>query len=884
MLNRSLGIVLSLILAAPAVAEIVCHVTPASLEVQSLPGWADIPAVTIENNGDEPFPVAPRVEPPFSIAYEWGPNPLPPGESYIVYVRFQSLADGTYTTVLSTSAACDGVPITVHVAGCAPQCAWPDPALGDFGHVPVGFHDIELLTFRNRGNCAMTDLTFTADGERFRVYEGAGPVTLLPGEEHYVGVDFVPADTVAYSGFLVASSEGCDPYPLRGRAVGPVPPVVVQYSSLDFGDVCAGTLAERRVKIRNDGESWARVRPRVEPPFTCSFVNGNEFGDLYLRPHWEQELVVFFRPEDTDAHADTLTLDNPFCADIALTGRGMTPQAVCAPNLNAVDFGAVPLDLCRERDVVVANTGCLPLSISPYLSGDDGFAIVANSGPAVIAAGDRRTLRVRFQPGAIGAVGCGLRLGTAGCPEIDLSGAGVPAVAGCQPAPAVLSLGTVPVGRFRTLSFQLVNDSGYAAVVSLADRPDSVRFLSGGGTWLLEAGTRATVQARFFAPVAGPFAWTLPLGCAACEPLRVVGVGADETDCRVSPSCLDFGSVSVGRTATCAWLLHNAGTATLVVQPMGDDPAFAWSPTTVCTIPGDRFLAGWVRFAPAEPGAHESSLSFGHDACAPLLLRGVGTVDDPGFQSVPVDTVTPAVDGPRLRVTWADEAIDDGDARTWTGRLELVNAGGGGLVAWSGCLEASGAGFFSDWHLPPGVVNLAAPPRFDVLATGLVEPAAEVVTLATFGYSLPRGGRAEIAAFADLATRAGWPSYRDAAEPGRSVFVAGAAGDHVLVTLQADGLPRAADLVWLAPASPNPFNPRTTLAFAIARAGTARLEVFDVCGRRVAILAGGPVEAGRHEVVWDGRADSGREVPSGTYYARLVAMGETITRKMTLVR
>jgi M6 family metalloprotease-like protein len=88
----------------------------------------------------------------------------------------------------------------------------------------------------------------------------------------------------------------------------------------------------------------------------------------------------------------------------------------------------------------------------------------------------------------------------------------------------------------------------------------------------------------------------------------------------------------------------------------------------------------------------------------------------------------------------------------------------------------------------------------------------------------------------------------------------------------------------LLPAYPNPFNPGTTLAFTLASGGTARLEVFDVRGRRVATVHDGDLAAGRHEFRWNGRSDGGRGVASGVYVARFQAGAIEQTRRLTLVR
>jgi hypothetical protein len=85
-------------------------------------------------------------------------------------------------------------------------------------------------------------------------------------------------------------------------------------------------------------------------------------------------------------------------------------------------------------------------------------------------------------------------------------------------------------------------------------------------------------------------------------------------------------------------------------------------------------------------------------------------------------------------------------------------------------------------------------------------------------------------------------------------------------------------------AFPNPFNPTTTIAFTLAHAGFARLEVFAVDGRRVATLLAGDLPAGTHRAVWHGDDDRGRPLPSGTYYYRLDIGRETSTGRMTLIK
>ncbi|HMB68003.1 MAG TPA: lamin tail domain-containing protein [bacterium] len=85
--------------------------------------------------------------------------------------------------------------------------------------------------------------------------------------------------------------------------------------------------------------------------------------------------------------------------------------------------------------------------------------------------------------------------------------------------------------------------------------------------------------------------------------------------------------------------------------------------------------------------------------------------------------------------------------------------------------------------------------------------------------------------------------------------------------------------------SPNPVGGAVTrISFAVPRATSASLRVFDVTGRLVKTLLNGPVEAGVHTLDWNGRNTGDHEVAAGVYFYRLQADGREATRKMVMLR
>jgi len=84
--------------------------------------------------------------------------------------------------------------------------------------------------------------------------------------------------------------------------------------------------------------------------------------------------------------------------------------------------------------------------------------------------------------------------------------------------------------------------------------------------------------------------------------------------------------------------------------------------------------------------------------------------------------------------------------------------------------------------------------------------------------------------------------------------------------------------------SPNPFNPKTNIRFALERAGDVQLRVYDTKGRLVRTLADGRYDSGSWEIQWDGRSDSGSSVASGIYHYVLETQGGRESRSMVLLK
>jgi hypothetical protein len=117
-------------------------------------------------------------------------------------------------------------------------------------------------------------------------------------------------------------------------------------------------------------------------------------------------------------------------------------------------------------------------------------------------------------------------------------------------------------------------------------------------------------------------------------------------------------------------------------------------------------------------------------------------------------------------------------------------------------------------------------------------------------------------------------------------------GSSALAAVSGAGVPLAAGVglpstrpgsLELLPSHPNPFNPSTTVSFRIDRPAWVEVGIYDLAGRRVALLADEHLTPGLHERTWRGQ-DAGRAAASGVYFVKIRAGAEVQTGKILLLK
>jgi hypothetical protein len=110
------------------------------------------------------------------------------------------------------------------------------------------------------------------------------------------------------------------------------------------------------------------------------------------------------------------------------------------------------------------------------------------------------------------------------------------------------------------------------------------------------------------------------------------------------------------------------------------------------------------------------------------------------------------------------------------------------------------------------------------------------------------------------------------------------APNHIHVGPPTDAAPPALPPGWGLRIAPNPFNPTTVISLEPGSTGWSDMLVRDVRGRLVCTLARGPLPAGAHTWVWDGRDDRGMPVASGVYLVTIQHRAEQSVARAVLIK
>jgi hypothetical protein len=510
------------------------------------------------------------------------------------------------------------------------------PQILDFGVVNVGESALLNLILRNAGTANLTITEIDCPAGPFST-TGIPPVELAPGSARELTVTYAPTDAATHQGQLtIRSTDPAQPatqLSLKGSSIG-IPQITVEPASLDFGRVTPGHSAEHTLTINNVGTANLVI--------LGINVSDGEFelgGDtsFVLRPAVSRTVDIQFHPSAPGTQHATLTIRSNDAEQPLLT---VALQADCIgiPSISvspaSLDFGRIDLGQQSQLALSIRNTGSADLTVSEVRCDDVSFLV---EGPTSfsLAPDSEQSLTVSFVPSVSGAHEGKLiiRTDVPGQPTllvaVSATAVGVPLLI---VEPAQLEWGTIIAGQAVERFVTLRNPGSADLLVSAIECNSRAFAVPEAGSFSLAPQAVKNLAVSFEAAAAGFFEAVLTIRSnARSQPAVRIHLSAmvvGESDIRVEPAQIDFGSVLLGETAQRTLSIHNAGTTDLIVSavalPVG--PFHLPASTAFTVAPGASYNIAifsaprWL--VPSKPYSHSTP-------AIPTSPRGASPCLDP---------------------------------------------------------------------------------------------------------------------------------------------------------------------------------------------------------------------------------------------------------------
>jgi Abnormal spindle-like microcephaly-assoc'd, ASPM-SPD-2-Hydin len=579
--------------AAPDTGDPRLTVSPAALSFGDVTmGNPTSQAVTLLSSGTAAVEVtsATVVGAGFSIDDTIFPITLNPNQQISLPVQFNPAATGTIHGDISfNSNSLDGA-ATVSLAANGVAHLTPQLSVGpgavSFGDVMIGSPVTRNVTLTSTGSAAVTVSSVGIEGTGFTVSGSSFPVTLNPGAQATLQVQFNPTVTGAATGQITVNSTSSG-NPVVGvmlsgtGAEEPNPQLAVATGAVSFGLVKIGRPTTQTVTLTSTGTSAVTVNSAAISGASFT-VSGSSFP-VTLDPGQLLTLDVQFKPTTIGTATGQLTVNSTSSGNpvsiVTLSGTGTTlpvPKLSIASSSGA--FGPVSPGNRTTQSVTLTSTGTAPVTVNSATISGAGFTVSGSAFPAKLNPGQQFTLDVQFNPATVGA---GTGLLTVNSTSANNSTASIPLSGTAATSssriltvsPTSVTFSSVTIGWPGTRNVTLTSTGTSSVTVNSATIAGTGFTVSGSKFPVtLNPKQAVTLQVKFNPTVAGTSTGKLTIKTtSSSNPTVVVGLtgtGATASSrvLTVSPTSLSFGSVTIGSSGTQNVTLTSTGTSSVTVS------------------------------------------------------------------------------------------------------------------------------------------------------------------------------------------------------------------------------------------------------------------------------------------------------------------------------
>jgi hypothetical protein len=398
--------------------------------------------------------------------------------STTVSVAFTPSATGSRTASLSLSDNGNGSPQTLMLSGTgtAPSASLSSASLS-FGTQEVGTSTPLGVTVTNTGtgNLIISSIaTSGANAADFNVSAGPAPITVTPGGNTIITVNFAPAATGSRAATLsIGDNSNGSPQTVALSGTGTAPISTISPGSVAFGNQLVN-LASAATVIGVSNSGTANL---VISSLAVTGTNAADFTytagtlPITITPGNRAYINLTFTPAAAGSRVAALAISDNTAASpetVPLSGTGTA--AVAGINPVSVNFGNQAVaTTSTPTPITVSNSGTGNLVITSLTiagSNPGDFAFAAGTLPITVAPGSSATINVTFAPTSPGARSAGLNLvdNVSTSPQsVALSGAGLGPAA--SPNPTAINFGAISVNGSSAATTVTITNSGNANLV-----------------------------------------------------------------------------------------------------------------------------------------------------------------------------------------------------------------------------------------------------------------------------------------------------------------------------------------------------------------------------------------------------------------------------------
>jgi len=378
----------------------------------------------------------------------------------------------------------------------------------NFSNVSVNGSSTQAVTLNNSGQTDIQVSQIGVTGAAFTTTGLVAPATIPAGQSVALQAKFAPTAAGAVTGAITITSDAqpaISTITLSGTGVAATYTMSLSPTSVNFGNVSAGSSATQNVQLSNTGNSSVTVS-QIAATGTGISMSGAT-APLTLAPAQSVTLAVTFAPTTSGAATGSLTVTNNqgVNALAAVTGTGVQPGLSLTPS--SASFGSVVSGNTNSQTIQVKNSGTSSLTISQATVTGTGFSLSGLAIPLTLAAGQSGNFNVQFAPKAAGSVSGSVSI-VSNAPNspatVALSGTGLAASSTISVNPGSLSFGSVNNGSSTAQGFTVTNTgNSNVAISGVTVTGAGYSIVSGAGAVTLSPNQSTSVSVQFAPSVAG---------------------------------------------------------------------------------------------------------------------------------------------------------------------------------------------------------------------------------------------------------------------------------------------------------------------------------------------------------------------------------------------